>query len=54
MSVNQSNRKSTFSPWSRFSASFLASGSLVAQALLSTCAIETSLKNTKAPGARGA
>src|SRR2546427_2308044 len=52
MSVNQRSRKSTFSSCSRFSASRLASGSLVARALLSTCAIRNLLEKNKSPRRR--
>src|SRR5918912_359990 len=47
MSVNQRSRKSTLSSCIRLSASRLASGSLVARCLLSTCAMKTSSKTRK-------
>src|SRR6266496_5740206 len=54
ISVNQSSRKSTFSSCSRFSASRLASGSLVALALLSTCAMQKPPLKTRKPQAPAA
>src|SRR5262245_14186940 len=54
MSVNQSSRKSTFSSCSRFSASRLASGSLIALALLSTCAMPKPPLKTRKPQAPAA
>ena len=51
MSVNHSSRNSIPSSLIRFSTSLRACGSLVALALLSTCATRPPFKNTKAPDA---